>query len=126
MSITLIAAGIGLVRSIAGSFLENRKLKQQGKLKITQSKIDSKVRRIDAQSDMDSNAASDMRYSWKDEFLVILISIPIIMCFIPGLAPYVSEGFAVLKDTPQWYQYSFLGIIAATFGLRAWFNGFKK
>jgi len=126
MSLTLITAGVGLVTSIFGNWMENKKIKQQGKLEITKSKIEAEKRKIDNQFKMDANAADDMRYSWKDEFLVLLLSIPVIMCFIPGLAPYVTKGFEVLESTPEWYQYAFLGIIAATFGLRAWFNNFKK
>ena len=56
--------------------------------------------------------------SWKDEYLTLLISIPLIMCFIPSLVPYVREGFAVLDTMPTWYQYTFSVIVAASFGVR--------
>ena len=39
---------------------------------------------------------------WKDEFWTIVISIPLIMCFIPGLDGYVYEGFEALPGTPEW------------------------
>jgi len=107
MSITLITAGIGLVTSVFSNWMDTRKLKAKGNLAVTQAKIEAKVRKIDNQFNMDSNAANDMRYSLKDEFLVLLISVPIVMCFIPGLAPYVTKGFEVLKSTPEWYQYAF-------------------
>jgi hypothetical protein len=66
-----------------------------------------------------------MRYSWKDEYLIIILSAPVIMCFIPPLAPYALEGFRVLATTPEWYRWAFLGAVVASFGLRTWFNNFK-
>ena len=55
---------------------------------------------------------------WKDEFWTIVISIPLIMCFIPGLDGYVYEGFEVLSGTPEWYQYICGVVIGAPFGVR--------
>ena len=123
MPIPLIVAPIITgITSIFSSWMKTRKVKAEGSIAITQAKIEAKVRQVDLKYTMDANAANDMRYSWKDEFFVLLLAMPYVMSFIPSLAPYVAEGFTVLKATPQWYQYSFLGAIAATFGLRAWFN----
>jgi hypothetical protein len=83
---------------------------------------------------MDLAAMDGMRYSWKDEYLVILLSMPVIMCFIPemtifgytfDLSQSAMAGFEILKDTPDWYKWALSGMIAATFGLRTW-TGFKK
>ena len=117
---------ISLVSTLFKGWMKNKQVKQADKREITKAKVQAKIRKIDNLYNMDTAAANDMRYSFKDEFLVLLISTPYIMCFIPSLAPYVAEGFSVLAHTPDWYKYSFMGIIAATFGLRAWFSGFKK
>jgi hypothetical protein len=68
---------------------------------------------------------NQMQHTWKDEYLLILISIPVILAFIPYMVPYVTAGFAVLTGLPMWYQWSFTGIIAATFGLRTWKGLFR-
>ena len=34
--------------------------------------------------------------SWKDEYTLIVVSIPAIMAFIPGLDVYVKDGFLAL------------------------------
>lgn len=57
---------------------------------------------------------------WKDEYVMIVLSIPLIMCFIPGLAMYVSLGFTALSATPQWYQWLVLMVFAAVYGIRIW------
>jgi len=116
----IVAPIISGITSIFGNWMKTRKVTAEGKIHIQKAKIEAKCRKINNMHIMDANAANDMRYSWKDEFFVILLAAPYIMCFIPSLAPYVQEGFTVLKNsTPEWYQYSFLGAIAATFGLRA-------
>jgi len=77
------------------------------------------------EADWDTNAQMQMKYTWKDEYLMLLLSVPMVMAFVPSLAPYVEEGFKVLQKTPDWYMLSFIGIVAATFGLR-WLLGKVK
>ena len=71
--------------------------------------------------------AQQAKSSWKDEYVLAVLSIPAILCFIPkdfdewqGGAFYVSEGFAALQATPLWYQILFCSVFAATFGIRWW------
>ena len=97
----------------------------QGKIKIEEARIEAKVKAADQLYELDRIGAQDMRYSWKDEWFVVLLSIPFILCFIPPLAPYALEGFRVLSTTPEWYRWAFLGAIVASFGLRTWLNNFK-
>jgi len=55
---------------------------------------------------------------WKDEWFTIILSIPAILVFIPNMAPYVKDGFAALKECPDWYQWM-LGIaVGSAFGYR--------
>jgi len=57
---------------------------------------------------------------WKDEFVLLLLSIPLIMSFIPNMQPYVVEGFDALSGTPDWYQWLILSVFAAIYGIRIW------
>ncbi len=125
MAIPALIPVISLISTVFSGWMGAKKVKAEGKAKIATAKVEAKVQQIKNKADMDAQAAGDMRYTWKDEYLTLLISIPVVMSFIPGLAPYVAEGFKVLSTTPEWYRYSFLGIIAATFGLRTWFNKMK-
>ncbi len=116
---------VTLVSTIFSGWMGAKKVKAEGKAKIATAQVEAKILQIQNKATMDAAAAGDMRYTWKDEYLTLLISIPVIMSFVPGLAVYVERGFQVLSTTPEWYRYSFLGIIAATFGLRTWFNKMK-
>jgi len=104
--------------SLGSSWLENRKAKAQGKIDITKAKVQFKVAQYTARASMDVASMTGMQFSWKDEYLLILLSVPVIMAFIPGLVPYALAGFAVIETMPGWYQWAMTGMIAATFGLR--------
>jgi hypothetical protein len=121
----IIGPVIKAVSTLGSNWLENRKIKQQGKQRILEAKIDAKIKRYESRANMDLTAMDNMKYSWKDEYLVILLSAPVILCFIPGLEQYALRGFEILDKTPDWYRWALTGMIAASFGLRTW-TGFKK
>jgi hypothetical protein len=53
---------------------------------------------------------------WRPGYWTVVLSIPVIMCFVPGLDQYVFRGFETLQKTPEWFQY-FLGVaITSSFG----------
>lgn len=56
--------------------------------------------------------------SWKDEFWTIVLSIPAIMAFIPGMDGVVVNGFLALGGTPVWYQTMLTVAIGSAFGVR--------
>lgn len=56
--------------------------------------------------------------SWKDEYTLIIVSIPLIMAFIPGMDQYVKAGFDSFASTPLWYQAMVQVIFYATWGIR--------
>ena len=64
--------------------------------------------------------------SWKDEWLTILFSIPLVLAFIPGCEDIVQIGFNQLQLMPDWYKYALSVIVAASFGVRSATKLFKK
>jgi hypothetical protein len=125
--IPVIGSLIKTAGSVFTNWQERKTIKAEGKVKLEQAKVDGAVKRIQTQLEgdltYDQSAVEGMRYSWKDEWFVVLLSMPFIACFIPPLTEYVKEGFIVLRDsTPEWYQYCFVGAIVASFGLKTWMN----
>jgi len=55
---------------------------------------------------------------WKDEYLTVILSAPLVLVFFPGLVPYIEEGFRVLDTTPAWYRAAVAVMIGAAFGYR--------
>ena len=58
--------------------------------------------------------------SWKDEWLTVLFSIPLVLCFCGEWGrQIVTDGFLALSGMPTWYQVSLGSIVAASFATRS-------
>jgi len=68
--------------------------------------------------DLDKIAMEQMAQSWKDEFLLIVFLTPMIMAFIPSMAPYSLNGFEIIDKMPEWYRYIIIGMVIVIYGLR--------
>lgn len=75
---------------------------------------------LTADHDWEMEFARQAANSWKDEWELILISIPLVMCWIPGLQDEALTGFEVLDKTPVWFQGLVLTIFLANYGIRKW------
>lgn len=73
-----------------------------------------------ADANWETEFARQAATSWKDEYTLLVVSIPAVMAFIPGLAQYVKAGFEALGETPAWYQLMLITLFFATVGIRYW------
>ena len=65
--------------------------------------------------------------SWKDEWITLLFSIPLILAFCGDWGnEIVAQGFASLEIMPQWYQIALGGIVSASIGMRSVSKFFGK
>ena len=65
--------------------------------------------------------------SWKDEWLTVLFSIPLILAFCGDWGrEIVSNGFAALEAMPDYYQYTLGVIVSASFAVRSATKFFGK
>jgi hypothetical protein len=72
----------------------------------------------------DMLVAGQMDRTWKDEWFVLLFSVPLILAFIePSI---VTRGFDALDGMPAWYFYAIGTMLAATFGMRRLMDLFDK
>lgn len=56
---------------------------------------------------------------WKDEAVLIVLLIPLVLVFFPTTAGAVMTGFQVLSQTPLWYRWLIVSIFFAIYGIRA-------
>ena len=119
----MLAALIGPISDLAGTWLQGKveKTKAETGAKVAKAKAEAVImeKKATGEIDWDLEAIKGSQNSWKDEWLVILFSIPLILAFIPGMEEVVANGFAQLETMPQWYQYSLGVIVAASFGVRS-------
>ena len=106
------------IAQLLGGYLKN-------KAEEKQAVHERKLEVIKHESNWDNIQATNAGTSWKDEWLTLLFSVPLVMAFVPSAVPYVIEGFKALETMPEWYRV-YLGVImAASFGVRQLVN-FKK
>ena len=121
---------ISPIASLAGTWLEGKveAKKAETATKVAKAKAEAVImeKKATGEIDWDLEMARGSQSSWKDEWLVILFSIPLILAFIPGMEEVVANGFSQLEAMPQWYQYSIGVIVAASFGVRSATKFFGK
>ena len=121
---------ISPIASLAGTWLEGKveTKKAETASKVAKAKAEAVImeKKATGEIDWDLEMARGSQSSWKDEWLVILFSIPLILAFIPGMEEVVANGFSQLEAMPQWYQYSIGVIVAASFGVRSATKFFGK
>ena len=126
----MIGAFIGPIANLAGTFLQGRleRAKANTEMKVAEAKARATVmeKQATGEIDWDLEAIRGARNSWKDEWLVILFSIPLILAFVPNMELVVLNGFQVLEQMPEWYQYSLGVIVASSFGVRAATKFFRR
>ena len=121
---------IGPVSDLASTWLKGsvEKTKANTEAKVAKAKAEATImeKKATGEIDWDLEMARGSQSSWKDEWLVILFSIPLILAFIPGMEEVVANGFLQLEMMPEWYQYSLGVIVAASFGVRSATKFFGK
>jgi hypothetical protein len=121
---------IGPIADLAGTWLNGKveEKKAQAKTNVARAEAEAIVmqKKATGEIDWDLEMAKGSSSSWKDEWLTILFSIPLILAFIPGMEEIVANGFAQLNKMPEWYQYSLGVIVAASFGVRSATKFFGK
>ena len=102
---------LGIVGNLASSWIK-------GKADESKAKQEVKLKAIQSEENWEKVMAEGSQTSWKDEWFVIVLSIPMVGAFIPSLVPYIQQGFIVLDSMPEYYK-GFLGAaIAASFGIK--------
>tara|TARA_R100000654_G_scaffold74999_1_gene110854 strand:- start:128 stop:511 length:384 start_codon:yes stop_codon:yes gene_type:complete len=121
---------INPIASVVGSLIESKVEKQRGKTKVAVAKAEAEAEVYKQTSLQEGNwdkiMAQGSQQSFKDEWLTILFSLPLILAFIPGAEGIVQNGFEQLEIMPTWYQYSLGVIVAASFGVRSATKFFGK
>lgn len=130
-----IVAGIlgKLMPEVGQYFIRKQELKAELQIKKLETKIAAEnllAQRVENSEarDHDWELLSLQAHTsgWKDEWVLILVSIPMILSFFPGSVAYVQMGFSALENTPSWYQLLILVIMFAVYGVRFWRRNMQR
>lgn len=117
----------GIPEAIGKYFIERNAQKSAERMRkmefedaLHQRKLDLVREGLHADMNWEMEFARQAATSWKDEYTLIVVSIPLVMAFIPGLTSYVKAGFEAFSSTPLWYQAMVQVLFYATVGIRFW------
>ena len=109
----MLTALIGPIATLAGTWFENKveKTKADGQAKVAEAKARASVAEKVAAGEVawEGKMADATVDSWKDEFALVVLLLPAILVFLPGMKDYVKDGFEILASLPEWYQYLLFG-----------------
>ena len=111
---------LGSVVGLATSVIDSKT-----QIKLTEAEI--KKKQLTGEIDRDLAAIQATQNSWKDEWITLLFSIPLILAFCGDWGnAIVQAGFAALETMPTWKPYSLGGIVSASIGIRSVSKFFGK
>lgn len=131
-TLSAISAGLGAVLKPVGDYFTRRsELKAAARQQeaaiqqaLAERKIDLIREGLTADMNWEMEFAQQARTSWKDEYTLLVVSIPAVLAFMrtpwfdgPAI---VRDGFSALSETPLWYQGLLLTMFLATVGIRYW------
>ena len=124
----MIFSGIvSAVGGIATAWMENKGEQTKAKGALNVAMEQRKTKMATGEIDWDQTMAEASKDSWKDEWLVLLFSVPLILAFCGDWGRAIVEsGFQALETAPEWYRYTLGVIVAASFGFRGATKFFKK
>ena len=128
----MIQGLLGPIASLAGTWLngkvETKAAETKAKVARAEAEAQIMVSRATSEADWEKIMAQGTQNSWKDEYLVLLFSIPLILAFLPfeWADQAVANGFAALDSMPQWYSYTLGVIVASSLAVRSATKFFGK
>tara|TARA_B100000282_G_scaffold253168_1_gene198278 strand:+ start:158 stop:544 length:387 start_codon:yes stop_codon:yes gene_type:complete len=127
----MIQAILPIVGDLAGSWLKGKAEEKAAvaKTKIAKAEAEAEIMKVAATSEAswEKVMAKGSVNSWKDEWLTVLFSIPLILAFCGDWGrEIVANGFAALEAMPEYYQYTLGVIVSASFAVRSATKFFGK
>jgi len=110
----LLGPAVDLAKDFIKGKADEKKAIQERKISVIQNDADWESKMADATKD-----------SWKDEFWSIVLALPIIAITYSvaiddlSIIDRVKQGFEVLNNLPEWYQYLLFIAVSASFGLKS-------
>jgi len=74
--------------------------------------------------EMQQLVKSDQQQSWKDEFVLLLVSSPVLLLIWsvfsddPDIKIKIDLFFEYFKNMPMWFQILFISVIGAVYGIK--------
>ena len=101
------------------------KNKQKTKMLMADAQMNHAQKMAEGKEEYQGKLLESRNSDWKDEFILILLSLPILMLGFsvwsddPSHMEKMKLFFEYFSALPFWYQTIFVGVIASVYGLKA-------
>ena len=115
-------SAIKLAATAASHIYNNR---QKTKMLMSDAQMRHAQKMASGEAEYQGKLLEARQSDWKDEFILILLSAPIVMLAWavwsedPSAMDKMKLFFEYFSDLPFWYQTIFVGVIASVYGLKA-------
>jgi len=113
---------LGLAVKAGTHIYQNR---QKTKMLMSDAQMKHAEKMANGEAEYQGKLLEARQSDWKDEFILILLSAPIVMLAWavwsndPTAMDKMKLFFQYFSDLPFWYQTIFVGVIASVYGLKA-------
>ena len=113
-----------MLQMLLGPAMELGKEFLQGKAEEKKAIQQRKINQINNDADWESKMAEASANSWKDEYLTIVLTLPIIAVgysIVTGdqsVIDRLNDGFLALERLPEWYQYLLFLACSSAFAVK--------
>lgn len=111
------------VAGIAGNWVNGKveESKAKSAVKVAKAQAEAEVQKRVAAGEIDiQRAQADATdNSWKDEWFSVIFGLWFIGNFIPYFDEYYDHAYQRLSAAPEWLTYTFMSIVAASFGFKS-------
>ena len=123
--IPIISAVAQVATTWVSGKAEAARINAEAKLATTKAKAAVMEKVAAGELEWNQAMAEASNKSWKDEWLTILVSIPLVLAFT-GHEEVVMKGFTALEAMPDFYKTAVGVVFAASFGIQSIKNMMKK
>jgi hypothetical protein len=127
----MLGSLLGPITSIVGGIVQGKMEQKAAETKAKVAKAEAQAQimlsQATSEADWEKVMAEGSQDSWKDEWLTILFSVPLILAFCGEWGrDIVADGFVALNAMPDYYRYTLGAIVSASFGIRGATKFFGK
>ena len=101
----LVKPLLGVAGDAVKGFVQTKKAKAELKLTEVQAATKLKQDQIAGRVAWEASAVDQMKGSWKDELILIVLLAPACLVFVPGMTEHVEKGFIALQQLPDYYKH---------------------
>lgn len=120
MYVPILTPIINAISTLGGSWIDKQKVIAEGSIAIARARAEAmaqvQITRATAEIEWEKVMAQASESSWKDELWTIFFVLILVVSFIPGMDPYIKQGFNNIATLPDWFGYAVMLAISAAFG----------